>query len=214
MIDCFYITNIPDIENRPLKSYLFTYFGVCKIDIFRKRGMGTHNSGSCRIFLQRELARELKLFCLTPFACKKLDGIFKATIFIQRWRKNESGLSNNLNRDFASISYENKSYEDDYKTEEILIYEDELNSGFEIISKLHEENIIENTKLNEEFEIMKNDLIITCDVCESVINFLWNHSNGHKQRVINIDSWKNMILAKLNNLNCKNYFERTNIFRN
>ena len=86
-IDCFYVTNLPDIPNRLLLAQIYRYFGFCEVDIFRKFGVGKFNMGSCKIFLDRKVAMKFGLFNLCPYEFMKLMIGFTNNVFFKRWVK-------------------------------------------------------------------------------------------------------------------------------
>ena len=93
IINCFYVTNIPDIANRPLRSQIYSAFGYCGIDFFHpKYGRNGFNSGSCKIFLPHDVAKKHGLFDLKPFEFIDYKMGFENDVCISRWVKNDYSL--------------------------------------------------------------------------------------------------------------------------
>ena len=103
-MDCFYVQNLPDMNNRLLQSRIFHILGFCELDIFRPNFGRQYNFGSCKIFMPHELSMKFDLFKLVPHECITFDFGFEYPVIISRWVKNVVEAKDNDN--LWSFNYE------------------------------------------------------------------------------------------------------------
>ena len=108
---CFYLKNLPDVSKRLLLSRIYSHFGYCEVDLFKR------NYGSCKIFLDDFTAKHFGLFDLLPHEFIEYKLGFHDLIVVSRWMKTPASSLREENISLIN-TFPHNIESDDCKSEE------------------------------------------------------------------------------------------------